>query len=88
MRFYGMTYWEVLDTPIAAFWMLHRNIDRLRAEEDLRRLENTMMAHAGSKEGLEKYRTKLLGEIGVVFVEKPVFDREGLKSLKELNKAK
>ncbi|CAO3459785.1 hypothetical protein [Azospirillum argentinense] len=87
MNFYGLGYWELMDTPIAAFWLMLRNIDRLKAEADLRRLENTVMATAGAKEALTDYQKRLSAEIGLVALETPKLDREGLHALKALTKA-
>lgn len=38
-RFYSMSYREVLDMPLRAFWSLNRNISRIRAEEDMRTIQ-------------------------------------------------
>lgn len=34
MRFYSMSYKDVLALPIYTFWELSRNIDRIRADEE------------------------------------------------------
>jgi hypothetical protein len=86
MGFYGLDYWQVLDTPIRAFWMLSRNIDRLEAERDMRALEGRVVAAGARRETLEAYQARLCEQVGVVAVEKPVFDRQGLLALKELLK--
>lgn len=35
-HFYGIGYREVMSLPVRAFWVMNQNIDRLRAEQDLR----------------------------------------------------
>lgn len=34
MRFYSMSYTEVIKLPIYTFWELSKNIDRIRADEE------------------------------------------------------
>lgn len=34
MRFYSMSYPDVLKLPVYTFWELSRNIDRIRADEE------------------------------------------------------
>jgi hypothetical protein len=69
MRHYDLSYWEVMELPIRAFWTLNRNINRLLAEEDLR----TLMLHVSrqSAEGCQAYEAKLRAE---VFPVDEVFD--------------
>ncbi|NYZ17210.1 hypothetical protein HL658_32090 [Azospirillum sp. RWY-5-1] len=86
MRFYGWTYWEALDTPVQAFWMLHRNIDRLSAEEDLRALENTAVATRASPDMVEAYEAERRNRLGTVAIERPVFDRDGLNALRSMTR--
>jgi hypothetical protein len=56
-----MTYWEVMQLPIRAFWTLNRNINRLLAETDLRAL----MLHVNrqSGEACQAYEAKLRAEV-------------------------
>ena len=68
MHFYGMTYWEVYDTPIRVFWMLTRNTDRIRAENELRVLHNRIAGQGAGREGIEAYQRALQAEIGAVVV--------------------
>ena len=44
-RFYSMSYREVLDMPLRAFWSFNRNVRRLRAEESLAQMELFMLAN-------------------------------------------
>lgn len=78
--------------PIATFWMMHRNIDRLMAEADLRML--SVFAHGQSGEGVADFSERMRKEMGQVA---EVDEREaamaqeldsmGLMSLKELGRA-
>lgn len=36
--------------PLATFWMLSRNIDRLKAEDDLRGFQVSRVAQAGAED--------------------------------------
>jgi hypothetical protein len=74
----------MMDLPLRAFWALNRQIDRLRAEEDLRKLSVGVMAQASRGEQLEPYQDTLRQQIGTVIVEKAIFDRGGLAALKEI----
>jgi hypothetical protein len=84
MRFYGLSYWEVLNTPLVAFWGLFRNIGRIAAEEELRHFQTGIMSQARSSDAVQQFVEGLHRQIGTVFVEKPVFDSEGLSDLKAL----
>lgn len=86
MRFYGMSYWEAMDTPIRAFWELNRNVDRVAAEESARRLEGDLTAGSQSSEAVERYSETLRKQMGSVIVERAEFDRDGLHALKELGR--
>lgn len=78
--------------PIRAFWLLHKNADRLAAEDSLRTVSD--LAHSTSAEGLGDYMEGLKKQIGQVAVidegkaalEGAVYDRDGLLSLKDLGK--
>ena len=83
-----MSYREVLGLPIRAFWLFNRNIDRLRAETDLREL--CVAANSQSTDGVNATRERLVLELGVVDTggapdpRNMVRDREGLLALKAL----
>lgn len=86
MRFYGLSYWDVMDTPIRAFWELNRNVDRIAAEEERRRFETEVTAASGNGETIQKYAESLHNQMGAVIVEKARLDREGLHALKGLGR--
>lgn len=80
------------------FWVLSNQIDRLRAEEDLRQIH--LLVSVGSQEAYKSTTDHLQSQIGQVYVWKkespgtlvlnpdngeemdPAFDREGLRKLK------
>lgn len=86
MRFYGTTYQETLGLPIRTFWMLSRNVDRLEAGEDLRRMRIAVASQSG--ETFEKFNKDLVAQIGEIVVrskeeaDEPVYDRNALLALK------
>lgn len=57
MRFYGLSYAEVMAIPINTFWLLESNVDRLMAYEDKRQLH---IASVSAMDG------KRIGEIAKV----------------------
>lgn len=86
MRGYGLTYLEVLRTPLAAFWMLNRNLDRLRAEEDLRALQVSIVGSGKDGKAVESLDRQLRTEMGQVTIAKPKLDRKGLNELRTLQR--
>jgi hypothetical protein len=81
MRFYGMDYEALLGLPIITFWELSKNVDRIRAEEDIRLTVLTSQAFAGDP---ENYIKKLESEQGMVVEIESKFDRAGYERLKAL----
>lgn len=51
-----------MNLPVRAFWAMNRNIDRLRAEEDLRSI--TVGIAAQSEEAYQKISERLINERG------------------------
>lgn len=66
MKFYGLGDEQVLRMPIRRFWLLHRSIDRLQAEQDLRLL--AISVGAQSAEGYKSTSERLRAEQGKVVV--------------------
>ena len=77
-----MTPGEVLDTRIGVFWLLEKNISRLKAEDGLRQLD--IGASVQSAEGYKALSEAYTREIGVQVIEQPKLDRQGLNTLKQL----
>ena len=94
-----MAFDAVLNLPLKRFWFLVNQIDRLRAEENLRQLQ--LLGSTGDGEALKLANESLVDELGQVFVWEdtspkevriapdtgldPEFDREGLRALKALS---
>lgn len=64
---------ELLGVPLTMFWMLSRNIDRLRAEEDVRSLQVARAAQADG-EGVKAFMEGLQLRIGRPVVTDKVYD--------------
>jgi hypothetical protein len=87
MAHYRLSYQETMDLPAPVFWMLNKNIDRLRAEDDVRSLQTAIAAQSG--ESAQKHLDALHKQMGkVVEVDEVAeamnaeYDREGLLALK------
>jgi hypothetical protein len=92
MRFYGMAFREVLTLPIQTFWMLHRNVDRVVAEENYKSaiIAASAMGGDGLTTLLEDLR-KQMGDVVIVdeaklAMQEAKLDREGLNSLRGLGR--
>lgn len=82
MRFYGLSYREVMDTPIRVFWIMSRNVSRIQAEEELRMLPLHTAVASSDPKAVKNLRDMLTAEIGTVVVREEKLDREGLNRLK------
>jgi hypothetical protein len=93
MSFYGFSdIQKLLTTPVVTFWMLHKNIDRLMAERDMRTADVAIRSQ--SAEGVRDLFEDLKKQMGTVVdfdrvlqSQEAVIDREGLKALKGLEGA-
>ena len=74
-----MSYREVMELPIRAFWLMSANINRLFAERDMRLLSVT--AAVNSTEGMQEKIDILSNEIGKVTRFDEVFDSSAMESL-------
>lgn len=76
-----MDYRKVLELPLRTFWMLNRQVDRLRAEEDQRllRLQNASQDANTAKQLTES----LAAEIGMPVVIEKKFDADAFESLRD-----
>ena len=59
-----MSYGEVMNLPIRAFWLMNSNVGRLYAEKDLRAVTVQASRHGG--EPMEEIRKNLIVEMGDV----------------------
>lgn len=82
MRFYSMGHRDVLGLPLNAFWMLDRNISRIRAEEEQRQLRLLLTAQSGDRDGIDAFATSLSSEIGTPVVERAVMEKGAINRLK------
>lgn len=94
MRFYAISFDDLLRAPLKRFWFLLRQIDRLHAEDDLRMIRAAASASSSeSYEAASKHLTEQLGDVFVFEEVKkividpktgldPEFDRAGLHALK------
>ncbi len=64
---------ELLNVPLTMFWMLSRNIDRLRAEEDVRNLQVARASRADG-EAVKAFMEGLQLRIGRPVVTDKVYD--------------
>jgi hypothetical protein len=91
--FYGFADMKtLLRTPVVTFWMLHRNVDRITAERDMRTA--SLAVQTQSSEGIKALMGDLKKQMGVVvdfdrviLGQVEVLDRKGLQALKALGKA-
>lgn len=79
MREYGRSYWDVLSLGIKTFWSLNRQVNRLRAEHELRtlRLSNA----ANNQEAATALRDDLVREIESPVVLEKKFDAAKFEEL-------
>ena len=92
VKFYGIDLNKVLQLPIKRFWLLHQNVDRIQAEQDLRLVK--VFAYAQSEDGFKALVEDLQKQMGKVVeidearsaMESASFDEEGLLSIAELGK--
>lgn len=79
---------EMMDLPIHLFWSMCRNLDRIRAEKDLRALNIFLSASAavqGDNSMLKEVKRSLLNSIGVtVKIKEEITSKDDiLKIMKE-----
>lgn len=83
VRFYGMSYGDVMDTPIKVFWALNRNLERIRSEEALVNA-NTMRAGQTDQEGWKSFVDGHKRVLGDVYKQEQRLDRNALSELKSM----
>lgn len=91
MRFYGMSFLEVMGLPLRTFWSLNANVSRLRAEEHISMIELFLMGGMGAtQESVTQLRESLNKQMGepAVMRARPKEDhqqtQEGIQKLREL----
>jgi len=84
MRFYSMSHESVYALPLTTFWMLDRNISRIKAEEDQRQLRLSLVAQAGDQEAIKEYMTELSTAVGNPVIQKAAMEQGAMNRLKVL----
>lgn len=101
MREYRMAPDAVLDLPLKMFWFMTNQIDRLRAEEDMRQIQ--LLGASQDSDAFKMALDSLKSEMGQVYIWQPSnspteiridpttgldpeFDREGLMALKAMSR--
>lgn len=82
MRFYGMSFKEVSQLTLKAFWMISNEIVRLQAYEDKRAVEVALAGQGG--ENAQKVLKNLTETIGEIVKKKQTGD--GLDALRNLKR--
>ena len=87
LHFYGgLGYRELLSLPIKTFWRLHANVNRIRAEADIR---SFMVSTASQSTEGAKFRDNLIVEMGEITKTDPIAgairDEEGVARLKRIS---
>lgn len=77
-----MSYGDVMNMPVKAFWALSNAVVRVMAEQDMRAL--SVAVHATSGEGAEKFRDHLQQQMGAVTIQETEFDQSGYNDLKRM----
>lgn len=85
MRGYSLDWEAVMRLPMRAFWTLLKNLNRLRAADDIRTMNLLWMQGATDPEARREFIEDLKSRIGVTTVERAVRDLEGLRKLKSLS---
>jgi len=91
MHNYTMGFREVLSLPVKTFWMLHKNVDRIHAENDQRQILVVLNAFNGG-DGLTNLLEQFRKRIGKIVEtdepeeenSAPKLDETGLMQLKGL----
>lgn len=86
-----MSYQQVMDMPIKAFWLFNRNIERIQAQKDMRHLTVAVCGQSGS-EAVASVRERLIIETGTSVklkfdpLREAERDEEGFNALREMAK--
>ena len=81
LRFYNISYGELLRLPIYSFWEMHKNIDSISAEESLKMITClcTVM-NPKANEIIEKIKDRSGGLVEVEH--KDGINRDGIRALR------
>lgn len=78
--------------PIKTFWLLHKNVDRMMAEDSLRLV--SALAYSQSSDGFDKFVNGLRKQLGTIAefdegklaIEEAVFEADAYAELKDLGR--
>lgn len=78
--------------PVKTFWLMHKNVDRLMAEDTLRQV--SALAYSQSGDGFDKFVSSLRKQMGTIAefdearlaIEEAVFEAEAYAELKDLGR--
>lgn len=65
LHFYAMGYAEIMALPLSTFWLLHANIDRIKAHDDLRAVSMALVGQS-TPDAVHEYRQRLVVEAGQI----------------------
>jgi len=68
--------------PVKRFWLFDKNVSRIEATGSIQTLD--LMVASGSKDGYEDMHERLKQQIGVIALEAPKLDSEGLAGLRDM----
>lgn len=88
MFHFGMTWTEVMQMPVKAFWITNRNVGRLLSEMDVRALDVMVTAFSQNEEMFKKVRDNLVEQADRPLKTEPKLDRAGFNMLKKMGKDK
>lgn len=77
-----MSHRDVYGLPLNTFWMLDRNISRVKAEEDQRLFRLLLTAQSGDQDGVKEFAESLSHEVGNPIIQKAVMAPGAFSRLK------
>jgi hypothetical protein len=83
VSFYGLAPAAVLALPIKTFWLMEHNINRIRADADLRQLR--LSAAATNTKGIEEMSKQLAAEMGSVVIASEEREEGAAEKLRSLS---
>lgn len=79
---YGLSPTEVLSMPVKRFWLFDKNVSRIEAMESIQTLD--LMVSSRDNDNYKDMHRRLQQQLGVVVLETPKLDSEGLSGLREM----
>ncbi len=68
--------------PVKRFWLFDKNVSRIEATESIQTLD--LIVASRDNENYKNMHMRLKQQIGVIVLDTPTLDREGLAGLKEM----